>query len=125
MARRKREPRTPMTAALPATCTDTEAKVITDTIEHWWDKFTEVVTSETGRRVIEHDLCRRLLAGTFDVEVAVALAEAGFAAADAAMRAYVRAYVEQGRWNELSLQAQAFGSRSLERAPLNLSARRR
>lgn len=118
MTKRKRKPRPPTKPDLPATFAEAEAKVITATIELWWDKFAEVASSEAGRRVIENDLYQRLLAGTFDVAVAIDLAEAGFAAADAAMRAYVRAYNEQHRWNELPLQAQAFGSRALDRAPL-------
>jgi hypothetical protein len=116
MPKHKREPRPTM---LPATSAEADAaKVITDKIEHWWDKFGEMASSEAARRVIENDLYQHLLAGTFDIDTAIALANAEFAAADGALRAYARAYGSAGRWSELPVEVQGWALAALERPPL-------
>jgi hypothetical protein len=94
-----------------------EAEIV-DTISHWYELVGEVMRSEAGRRVVEHDLYNQLVAGHFDVDTAVSLAEAGFGAADWALREWGHDYGDAGRWEELPRQVQGYCIRALRHAPL-------
>jgi hypothetical protein len=91
---------------------------IIDTIGHWHDLVGEVMRSEAARRVIEHDLYSQLVAGHFDVDTAVSLAEAGFGAVDWALREWGHDFGDAGRWEELPRQVQGYCIRALRHAPL-------
>jgi hypothetical protein len=94
-----------------------EAEIV-DTISHWYDLIGEVMRSEAGRRVVENDLYCQLTAGNFDVDTAVSLAEAGFGAADWALREWGHDYGDAGRWDELPRQVQGYCIRALRRTPI-------
>ena len=93
----KRETWLPVGASLPALFTEAEETMIR-TIDHWYDLFAAVLTSEAGQRVMQHKFEQALAASGKDdpetIAIVVALAEAGHRSAYFAARDYAARLLE-------------------------------
>jgi hypothetical protein len=87
-----------------------EAEIV-GTIEHWHDLVAAAMTAEAGRRIIQSDIFRRLLAGTIETAWVIAAADAGHQGADLALRTFAATFIDQGREPELSAQVRAIRPR--------------
>jgi hypothetical protein len=82
------------------------ADEITDDLVRAHGKIAAAMTSEAGRQVIRLDLYHRLLNGTFDTAVVIAMAQGGNAEADQALRMYAAQLIDAGCASELEGQVQ-------------------
>jgi hypothetical protein len=93
---------------------------IVSTIAHWLDLLGAALTSDGGRRVMTNEFLRQLQAtdaATLPTDLIIEAAEAGNAAADAALRVYIADRVNHSR--ELTAQLAAFNVKALLRPPVN------
>jgi hypothetical protein len=91
-----------------------EAEVV-DTISQWCELVGPAMTADAARKIIEHNICERLQAGTLATATVIAMADAGHQGADLALRAYAATFIDHGREAELSAQVRAYVVQSLLR----------
>jgi hypothetical protein len=117
----KREPRTPTLAPLPPTFAEAEEAEIIATLERWFPRIADNLTSEFGHETMRDDILRQLEQGagaSLPVAYIVAMADANHPAADHALRAYIHAAIDADRFNDMPLQVRAYAQRALTRPPL-------
>jgi hypothetical protein len=119
--RRKREPRTPMLSTLPATFAEAEEAAIIDTVDKWYPKVEDKLTSEAGHRFVEEDIYRQLERGAgaaLPLDEIIDMANAGHPPADHAVRTFIRAAIDADRFNELPVRLRNYAQDALRRPPM-------
>jgi hypothetical protein len=121
MTKQKREPRPPMTTSMPATFAEAEEAEIIATLEQWYPRIADKLTSEFAHETMRDNMLRQLergAAASLPVAYIVAMADAQHPPADHALRIYIHAAVDADRFNDLPLQVRAYAQRALTRPPL-------
>jgi hypothetical protein len=96
-----------------------EAQIV-KAIDHWLDLIAAAMTNEGGRLVMRNEFLRQLQASgaaTLPTDIIMEAAEAGNAAADVALRAFIADCVNHGV--EMSAQLRAYNVRALLRPPVH------
>jgi len=81
------------------------------TLDRWWDRAGVLTTSEGARAAMQATLSRSLLAGdlgTVPLAYIIAMANAGHEPAQLALRTWIGSHIDQKRFNDLPVQAQAY-----------------
>ena len=122
MRTRKRKPR-PATATpgLPATFAEAEEAEIIATLEQWYPRIADWLTSEFSHEVVRNDMLRQLERGegaSLPLAYIIAMADAEHPPADDALRSYIHAAIDADRFNDLPVQIRAYAQRALTRPPL-------
>ena len=122
MTKRKREPRPPaMMKDLPATFAEAEEADIIATLERWYPRIADKLTSEFAHDTMRDDMLRQLERGagaSLPLAYIVAMADAEHPPADHALRVHIHAAVDADQFNDLPLQVRAYAQRALTRSPL-------
>lgn len=84
-------------------------------ISHWYDLVREVITSEAGRAILQHQAYLALHEGTYPTARVIEAAQAGHPGADWALRRYAAEFIDAGRESELLSQVRAYAVQALVR----------
>ena len=113
-----------MLSQLPATFAQAEESEIIATLEQWYARLADKMTSEAAHMCFRDDMVRQLERdergenASLPISYIVAMADAEHPPADHALRIFIHAAIDADRFNDLPVQVRAYAQRALTRPPL-------